>query len=127
MATDFATWIAEEMDRTGPFTALIVLVQIKDGQIDPLCSTYLNVIGAEVDWDEMTVLLAGSGMPWNGVVFLVATTEGGGPLPNVYARIRLKEAETAIQEDRLAINQGHFFDSQGRRMRVEEVEAAGRA
>ena len=48
---------------------LIVLVQIADAKVAPLCSTYLNVIGDEVDWSEMTVLFAGAGADWSGAAF----------------------------------------------------------
>ena len=125
--TEFDQWIAEEIARTGPFTALLVLTQIDGDSVTPVCSTYVNVIGAEVDWSEMTVLLAGSGVRWDGVSFFVTTAEAGGPLPNVQARTRLGQVEAAIREDRLHLNRGHFFDVLGRRMQVEEVTAAGHA
>ena len=121
MTSGFDDWLPAEFARTGPFTALIVLVRIAPPAVTPLCSTYVNVVGPEVDWQEMTVLLAGSGVAWDGAAFFVATGEGGGALPNVAARDRLRALEEAILADRLHLNRGHLFDRQGRRMQVEAI------
>ena len=56
--TDFDRWITEEFAATVSFTALVVLVEIAGIKVTPLCSTYFNVIGDEVDWGEITVLFA---------------------------------------------------------------------
>jgi hypothetical protein len=125
--TEFEAWLAQEFERTGPFTALIVLTAIQPGQVTPLCSTYANVVGPDVNWEEMSLLLAGSGLSWDGVVFFVATAEGGGALPNVDARTRLREVEEAIRGDRLRLNDGHFFNRDGRRLQVEAIDAVGHA
>lgn len=120
-ATDFDRWIAAEFARTGAFTALAVLVEIGASTVRPLCSTYFNVIGDEVDWGEITVLFAGSGVSWNGAAFFPVVSPEGGPLANPAARARLREIESRINDDRLALNQGHFFDQWGRRLAIEEV------
>lgn len=127
MTAGFDDWLPAEFDRTGPFTALIVLVRVAAPEVSPLCSTYVNVVGPEVDWDEISLLLAGSGVPWDGAAFFVATGEGGGALPNVAARTRLREIEAAVAADRLQLNQGHFFDREGRRIQVEPLDVAGHA
>lgn len=126
-ATDFERWLAAELDRTGRFTALIVLVGIGERDVTPLCSTHVDVIGTEIDWEEMTALLAGAGVAWDGVAFFVATAPGGGPLDNVAARRHLREMEAAVRADRLHLNEGHVFDRLGRRLCVDEVDepAAG--
>lgn len=128
-ATGFEPWLRAEFDRTGRFTALIVLVGIGECHVTPLCSTHVDVIGTEIDWEEMTVLLAGAGVAWDGVAFFVATAPGGGPLDNVAARRHLREMEAAVRADRLHLNQGHFFDRLGRRMRIDAIDepAAGHA
>ncbi len=59
-ATDFDRWIADEFAETGAFTALVILVEIAEPAVAPLCSTYFNVIGDEIDWGEITLLFAGS-------------------------------------------------------------------
>lgn len=124
--TDFDRWLAEEYaegDERG-FTALAILVKIKKKDVSPLCSTYMHVIGAEVDWSEMTTLFAGSGMRWDAAVFFpVRDPRHGGPLDNPTARLRLLDQEARIGENRMVINEGFFFDVWGRRMKIEEVEA----
>jgi hypothetical protein len=120
--TDFDRWVAEEFARNGEFTALVVLVAIAETRVTPLCSTYLNVVGDEVDWSEITVLFAGSGQDWSGASFFPVTAESGGPLDNPAARLRLRELEARLEADRLVLNQGHFFDKWGRRLKVEAVQ-----
>lgn len=120
-AVDFDRWVAEDFAVTGGFTALIVLVEIAGTQVTPVCSTYLNVIGADFDWDEMTVMFAGAGAEWNGAAFYPVTAMDGGLLDNPAARLRLRELEARLDQDRLVLNEGHFFDKWGRRLVVEEV------
>jgi hypothetical protein len=119
--TDFESWIAEEFARTGAFTALVVLVEIGEAKVTPLCSTYFNVIGGEVDWADISVMFAGSGRRWDGASFYPVTDSDGGPLDNPTARLQLRELEARLDDDRLVLNEGHFFDQWGRRMRIEEV------
>ncbi len=119
--TDFDRWLAEEFARTGAFTALAVLVEITENKVVPLCSTYLNVIGEETDWGEITVLFAGAGREWDGASFYPLTGPHGGPLDNPNARLRLRELEARLDENPLVLNEGHFFDKWGRRLKVEEV------
>jgi hypothetical protein len=119
--TDFEQWLAAEFAQTGAFTALAVLVEIAERNVVPLCSTYFNVIGDEVDWGEMTVLFAGAGREWDGAAFFPRTAADGGPLDNPNARLRLHELESRLDADRLVLNEGHFFDKWGRRLKIEEV------
>jgi len=121
--TDFDRWIAAAFAETGAFTALAVLVEIAGIKVTPLCSTYFNVIGAEIDWGEMTVLFAGAGREWDGASFFPVTAPDGGPLDNPAARLRLRELEARLDDDRLVLNEGNFFDKWGRRLQIEEVEA----
>lgn len=118
---DFDHWLAAEFAARGAFTVLVVLVDIGEPKVMPLSSTYLNVIGTEVDWSELTVLLAGSGVDWNGAAFFPVTSPTGGPLNNSAARLQLRQLETQIDDDRLVLNEGHFFDKWGRRMMIEEI------
>jgi hypothetical protein len=117
----FDGWISAEFAERGPFTALVILVDIDERRVTPLCSTYFSVIGDEVDWSEIAVLFAGSGVDWDGTCFFPATGEGGGPLDNPSARLRLRELEARLDSDRLVLNEGHFFDRLGRRMMIEEI------
>lgn len=120
--TDFDRWIATEFGKTGPFTAFAVLVEITGSKVAPLCSTYFNVIGEEVDWGEITVLFAGAGQEWDGAAVFPNVAIGGGPLSNQDARLQLSRLEERLDDDRLVLNEGHFFDKWGRRMKIEEVE-----
>jgi hypothetical protein len=121
-ATDFDRWIVDEFAETGAFTALVILVEIAEPAVAPLCSTYFNVIGDEVDWGEITLLFAGSGRDWSGACFFPVTATDGGPLDNPTARLRLREIETRVDESRLVMNEGHFFDKLGRRLQIEEMQ-----
>jgi hypothetical protein len=120
-AIDFNAWIEDEFAQRGAFTACVVLVEIGERSVTPLASTYLNVIGAEVDWVEVVALFMGAGMPWDGAAFFPATAPDGGPLDNAGARTRLREIEARVKAERLAINEGFFFDRHGRRMMVEQM------
>ncbi|WP_291604039.1 hypothetical protein [Bradyrhizobium sp.] len=120
-STDFPGWLVQEFSAAGEFTALVVLVDITDATITPLCSTYFNVVGAEVDWSDMVVMFAGSGADWSGAAFFPVRASGGGPLDNPTARVQLRQLEMRLDEDRLVLNEGHFFDKWGRRMHVDEV------
>jgi hypothetical protein len=120
-ATEFDSWIADEFAERGAFTALVVLLDIGERQVTPLCSTYFNVIGDEIDWEEITVLFAGAGVDWSGASFFPEVSPGGGPLDNPTARLKLRALERRLDDDRLVLNEGHFFDKWGRRMLIEEV------
>ncbi|MCC7049908.1 MAG: hypothetical protein IT562_24600 [Alphaproteobacteria bacterium] len=119
----FDDWVVQEFRRDGGFTALIVLVAIAGGAIEPLRSSFAHVIGDELDWAQLSGLLAGAGVQWDGVMIEAVRAEDGGPLDNPSARVALRVLEHRIDEDRLAINDGHFFDQWGRRMKVEQVES----
>jgi hypothetical protein len=121
-ACDFDRWVVQEFAALGPFTALVVLVSIGEAQVTPLCSTYFNVIGDEIAWADITVLFAGSGANWNGAAFFSANDVAGGPLDNPAARLKLRELEGRLNEDRLVLNEGNFFDAWGRRLQIEEIE-----
>lgn len=118
---DFEEWIGTEFAATGEFTALVILVDISDAKVTPLCSTHFNVIGDEIDWSDIVVMFAGSGADWHGAAFFPVISAHGGPLDNPTARLRLRELESRLDDDRLIINEGHFFDKWGRRMRIDEV------
>lgn len=122
LSCDFDRWIVREFADVGAFTALIVLVRIAGTKVMPLCSTYLNVIGDDVEWSEMTVLFAGAGADWSGAAFFPVTTAGGGPVDNPTARRHLQALEQRLNENKLVLNEGHFFDQWGRSLKIEEVE-----
>lgn len=120
-ANDFTRWLTREFADLGAFTALVVLVEIDEAQVTPLCSTYFNVIGDEVEWNDLVVMFAGAGREWDGAAFFPVVASDGGPLDNPTARLRLRELELRVDADRLVLNEGRFFDKWGRAMTVEEV------
>ena len=117
----FDAWIADELARTGGFTALVVLVGIGEVSVTPLRSTWFHVVGSELTWDGVAGLLDGAGVDWDGALFAPRTDRAGGPLSDPLARIELRDLGDGIIADRSLLNAEHFFDRQGRRMRVEEV------
>lgn len=120
-ALHFDQWVGETYRETDGFTALVVLIGIGDLAVTPLRSTYVNVIGDEIDWEAMTRLLAGAGVAWDGVLLEPVSAPQGGPVPDAEARDALRLLERRVMEDRMTINHGHFFDRLGRRMMVEEA------
>lgn len=120
-ATDFERWLPSVFAEAGAFTALVVLVDIEGTRVTPLCSTYFNVIGDEIAWDDIVLMFAGSGADWDGAAFFPATGTAGGPLDNPTARLQLRALEARLAEDRLVLNEGRFFDRRGRRLKIEEV------
>jgi hypothetical protein len=118
---DFERWLPAAFAEIGAFTALVVLVDIGETRVAPLCSTYFNVIGDEVGWDDMVRMFAGSGAAWDGAAFFPVTANAGGPLDNPSARIELRALEARLAENRLVLNEGSFFDRRGRRLMIEDV------
>ena len=123
-ATEFDTWLASMVAQHGEFTVLVILTQIAERSVAPLCSTYLHVIGDEVAWDDITTMFAGSGQSWDGAAFFPTKAANGGPVDNPTARLRLGELEAKVTEDRMVLNAGHFFDTLGRRIKVEPMAHA---
>jgi len=121
MKADFEQWLAAQFADTGPFTIFIVLVQIAGDEVVLLKSSYAHLIGDDMSWDEMAALLDRAGSPWNGVAFFVGLGHAGGPLPDDAAARKLREVETDVRADPLALNRGLFFDRQGRHLRIDEV------
>jgi len=123
-ATDFDRWLADMHGRVGDFTALVILVDVSGAKVSPLCSTYVHIIGTEVDWSELTLMFAGSGQPWTGAAFFPTQGRHGGPTDNPTARLRLKELEDEVMRNRMILNDGQFFDSFGRHIRIDPVANA---
>lgn len=119
---DFDDWLKAEFARAGGFTALVVLVEITETDAKPVASTFFHVIGDEADWKAVRRMFASAPGGWDGAVFFVGTSRDGGPLEEPLARVELRRVEAEIDDDRLRINDGAFFDRKGRRMRIDEDE-----
>jgi hypothetical protein len=122
--TEFDAWLADMVREHGEFTVLVILAKIDRRSVMPLCSTYLHVIGSDVGWEEITVMFAGSGQDWDGAAFFPTKARNGGPVDNPTARTRLAELEAKITADRMIFNEGHFFDTEGRKIKVEPIADA---
>ena len=120
LGTDFDRWFGR-LFRKGPFTALIVLVKIAEPRVEPLCSTFVHVVGDELDWGDIVLMLRGAGVNWDGAAFFPTRDDDGGVVPDALARSRLRELAIALREDRLTLNKGAFFDVWGRNLEVQET------
>jgi hypothetical protein len=121
MLPDFDDWIREEFAR-GPFTALILVLDVGDETVEPVASTYLHVIGDEIGWATMRDMLKGAPNRWNAAAFFATRGEKGGPVADMLAKVRLLDTEERVRADRLVLNDSAFFDAKGRRMIVEEAD-----
>lgn len=120
---DFDDWFKAAYAGTGGFTALVVLVEISERDARPVASTFFHAIGDEAAWTDVRKLFATAPGGWDGAVIFTECAKGGGPIEEPLARIELRRVEQMIDDDRLAINEGAFFDRRGRRMRIDETEA----
>jgi hypothetical protein len=120
-ATEFEQWVAAEFARSGAFTALVVLIDVRVSQVTPLCSTYFNVVDEDIDWQEIIILFAGSGADWDAACFFAIRAPNGAPLDNPNARSKLRELEARLDQDLLALKEAHCFNKLGRRLTNEEI------
>jgi hypothetical protein len=118
--TDFDRWLHRAF-RKGPFTALIVLVKIAEPRVELLRSTHVHIIGDELDWGDIVLMLGSAGTSWDGVAFFPIRAPDRGPVSDADAKSELRDLEERLAEDRLVLNEGEFFDVWGRRMRIDET------
>jgi hypothetical protein len=118
--TEFEAWLRAQFADTGAFTLFIVLLRLGGDAVEPLKSSFAQVIGDDMDWAAMTALLAGARTPWDGVGFFVGLAGGGGPMADAEARTKLGEIEAEVAADPLVLNRGRLFDRHGRQMEVDE-------
>ncbi len=121
MSAAFDAWLRETFAATRGFTALLLLVRTDSRTIWPLGSSYANVIGNELTWPEFRALLDRSDLAWNAVAVFAAAGEAGGPLSDAQARARLKQVQDRVIADHATVNEGAFFDRQGRKLRLDPM------
>ena len=119
--TDFDDWVVETFARVGSFTMLIVLVEIGETSVSPLASSYLHVIGDETRWSDMTDLLSGPSVPWNGAAFFQG--DRGGLIDDATAQQRLSSLTRALEKDRSLLTHSEFFNADGLRLKIQEAPA----
>jgi hypothetical protein len=117
--TDFDEWIDRTFGRVGPFTMLIVLVEIGETSVSLLRSSHLHVVGDETRWPEMVRLFDGSGAAWNGAAMFQA--DRGGLIDDALAKRRLASLTRHLEQDRSILNDGAFFDARGLSLKLEEI------
>jgi hypothetical protein len=103
------------------FTVLVVLTAIGERSVVPLASTWMHIVGDEVDWAGIVDLLAGSGREWDGATFFPTRADGGGPVDAATARRRPAELEAKVAADRMVLNDGQFFDTLGHHIEIEPI------
>lgn len=118
-ATDFDEWLVETFARIGPFTMLIVLVEIGETSATPLRSSYLHVIGDETRWPDIVQLFADAGAAWNAAAFFQA--DRAGLVRDPVAQYRLQSLMRHIQSDRSLLKHSEFFNELGLRLKIEEI------
>ena len=117
--TDFDDWLVGTFARVGPFTMLIVLVEIGEASVELLRSSYLHALGDETRWPEMARLFDGSGGAWNGAAFFQA--DRAGLVVDAVAKRRLAELTRSLHKDRSLLKEGEFFNAEGLRLKIEET------
>ena len=118
-ATDFDEWLVETFARIGPFTMLIVLVEIGETSATPLRSSYLHVIGDETRWPDIVQLFADAGAAWNAAAFFQA--DRAGLVRDPVAQYRLQSLMRHLESDRSLLKHSEFFNKGGLRLQIEEI------
>jgi hypothetical protein len=117
--TDFDDWLVTTFARVGSFTMLMILVEIGETTVSALASSYLHVIGDETRWADMVDLLSGAGVAWNGAAFFQA--DRSGLVDDATARNRLSSLTRHLEKDRSLLKHSEFFNTDGLRLKIEEV------
>ncbi|MBP1846498.1 hypothetical protein J2046_004775 [Rhizobium petrolearium] len=118
--TDFDDWVVATYGEVGSFTMLFVLVRVGETSVDLLRSAYLHVVGDELRWPDMMQFFSSAGVEWSGVVFYRAGREG--LVEDREAKARLSSLVRKLNEDRSLIRDGEFFNADGLRLTIEEIQ-----
>ncbi len=119
--TAFDRWLDETLDREGPFTMFLILMEQAPATIVPIRSSYLHVIGPDIRWPEMVTLMDEAGTAWASVAVFAAKAGSGGPMPDVEARQRLASLQAAVIRDRMTVRKGELFDTKGRKLELSPL------
>ena len=119
--TAFDRWLDETLDREGPFTMFLILMEQAPATIVPIRSSYLHVIGPDIRWDEMAALMGEADADWSSVAVFAAKATAGGPMPDVEARQRLSSLQAAVIRDRMTVRKGELFDTKGRKLELSPL------
>jgi hypothetical protein len=119
---EFEAWIAERFAATRGFTALVLLIAMRDAGVQPISCSYVHVIGDEVTWKDMRAMLDASRRAWDAVALFAEAAAGGGPLIDLVAKGRLQERIDEVTMNRMVLNEAGFFDNKGRAIRIDPLE-----
>ncbi len=120
----FDTWVRRAFsERTGGFTVLAVLVGIGTSSITPLRSTWIPVVGLDLDWKGLSARFDAGGHDWDGACLAARRRPEGGPLGEPAARTALAALGKALVADRHVLNREFFCNRYGQRVRVKEMPA----
>lgn len=119
----FSRWLGARYAETAGFTALILLLSFQGDAVQPISGAYVHVIGDDVPWRELKTMLDASGCKWDGVAMFAEPAPGGGPLIDVVAKARLQERLDEVMANRIILNEAGFFDTRGRPIRIDPLEA----
>ena len=118
-ATDFDEWLVQTFARVGPFTMLVVLVDIRETSATPVRSSYLHVVGDETRWPDIVELFGDAGADWNGAAFFQA--DRAGLVRDPVAQYRLQSLIRHLESDRSLLKHSEFFNEGGLRLQIEEI------
>jgi hypothetical protein len=116
--TDFDDWLVQTFQEVGPFTMLMILVDVGQTTVELQASSYIHVIGDEIRWGDMEAMLAGSGAAWNAIALFRADRKG--PVDDSTAQWRLASLARHLRKDRSIIRHSEFFNHQGLRLQIEQ-------
>ena len=119
--TAFDRWLTETLDREGPFTLFMILMEEAPATIVPVRSSYLHVIGPDVTWHDLVTLIGEADAEWHSVAVFAGKADAGGPIPDVHAQQRLASLQYAVIKDRMTVRRGELFDRQGRRLELSPL------
>ena len=118
LPTAFDRWLADTLGREGLFTLFLILMEEAPATIVPIRSSYLHVIGPDITWADLVMLISEAESAWHSVAVFAAKAPNGGPMPDVEAQRRLASLQQAVIKDRMVVRKGELFDRGGRRLEL---------
>jgi hypothetical protein len=123
--TDFDNWLVSVFAEVGWFTLLIVVVDIDEGTVFPLASSYARILGDETRWADIVNVMTVAGVPWNGAAFF--RVGGGGFVDDTTAQERLSSLTRELEERPSLFGDSRIFDPNGRLLSIPAFNGIGRS
>jgi hypothetical protein len=109
--TDFDNWLVKVFAEVGWFTLLIIVVDIGEGTVSPLASSYAHIIGDETRWADIVNVMAVADVPWNGAAFF--RIGSGGFVDDAMAQEQLSSLTRNLEESPSLFRDSRIFDPNG--------------